>query len=74
MNTNPKENTVKIGKSNGLVCLIRDRHQITRDDGSVEKGAASVHVFVGPLCVEWWSGLRHLPTVRWDRTGNWKEA
>jgi hypothetical protein len=70
-----KENTkMKIGKSNGVICAIYDRHHRTRDDGTVEDTGASAHLFIGPLSIDWWRGLRHRPTIRWDRRGNWKAA
>lgn len=54
---------MQIGKNpNSVIRAFRDPDDHT------------VHVFVGPLCVEWWRGLRHRPTVRWDHRGDWKAA
>jgi hypothetical protein len=59
---NPKENTMQIGSNtNSLVRGFRDPDDRT------------VHLYVGPLSVDFWEPLR-LPSVHWDRTGNWKEA
>ena len=74
--TNPSPNRYRT--ETGAPPVARTKGSTTMDIGNQTSrirafsDSGSVHVYIGPLSVDWWRGLRHRPTVHWDRFGNWR--